>query len=399
MDKKTQTLSHKNINKTVGIITIQNIKNYGACLQSFALWYYINSLEYNCEIINLLTPAHKGYKKSKNFHTYEKKIGFIKRCYRNLRALANKIKEYYICFSEKNLLKNKNLNFERFNSQIKFSTLYKNADALYQNPPQYDIYITGSDQVWNPTLGFELEAYFLTFAPQNAKRIAYAPSIARNDLPPQFKSKYINWLKQYQHLSIREKSGQQIIESLLDLKIPVVLDPTFLLSPDEWEKQMSNINESGKFILCFTLSNNNLIEYAYQLSQEAQLPLVIISTYNLYKIKGAITILNAGPSELISYIYKAEMVLTDSFHGTALSIQLAKNFFSYKQKNKNNVPDISDRVQTIINLFNLNKHIITDYQKSYETLSRIQYDRYKLDKQIEVEREKSQNYLKHSLAF
>ena len=93
------------------------------------------------------------------------------------------------------------------------------------------------------------------------------------------------------------------------------------------------------------------------------------------------------------------MVLTDSFHGTALSIQLAKNFFSYKQKNKNNVPDISDRVQTIINLFNLNKHIITDYQKSYETLSRIQYDRYKLDKQIEVEREKSQNYLKHSLAF
>ena len=104
MDKKTQTLSHKNINKTVGIITIQNIKNYGACLQSFALWYYINSLEYNCEIINLLTPAHKGYKKSKNFHTYEKKIGFIKRCYRNLRALANKIKENYICFSEKNLL-------------------------------------------------------------------------------------------------------------------------------------------------------------------------------------------------------------------------------------------------------------------------------------------------------
>ena len=367
MDNKTQTLSQKNINKTVGIITIQNIKNYGACLQSFALWYYINSLGYNCEIINLLTPAHKGYKKSKNFHTYEKKIGFIKRCYRNLRALANKIKEYYICFSEKNLLKNKNLNFERFNSQIKFSTLYKNADALYQNPPQYDIYITGSDQVWNPTLGFELEAYFLTFAPQNAKRIAYAPSIARNDLPPQFKSKYINWLKQYQHLSIREKSG--------------------------------NINESGKFILCFTLSNNNLIEYAYQLSQEAQLPLVIISTYNIYKIKGAITILNAGPSELISYIYKAEMVLTDSFHGTALSIQLAKNFFSYKQKNKNNVPDISDRVQTIINLFNLNKHIITDYQKSYETLSRIQYDRYKLDKQIEVEREKSQNYLKHSLAF
>ena len=399
MDNKTQTLSQKNINKTVGIITIQNIKNYGACLQSFALWYYINSLGYNSEIINLLTPVHKGYRKSKNFHTYEKKISFIKRCYRNLKALAKHAKEYYISLSEKDLLKNKDLNFERFNNQIKFSILYKNADDLYRNPPQYDIYITGSDQVWNPTLGFELEAYFLTFAPQNAKRVAYAPSIARNDLPAQFKHKYINWLKQYQHLSIREKSGQQIIESLLGLKIPIVLDPTFLLSPNEWKKQMSNINEPHKFILCFTLSNNKLIEYANQLSKEAHLPLIIISTYNIYKTKGAITILNAGPSELITYIYKAEIVITDSFHGTAMSIQLAKNFFSYKQKNQDNVPDISDRVQTIINKFNLNNHIITNYQQSYEALSHIQYDRYELDKQIDIEREKSQKYLTHSLAF
>ena len=77
MENKTQAFSRKKINITIGIITIQNIKNYGACLQSFALWHAIQSLEYKCEIINLLTPAHKGFQKSKNFNTYEKRISFF----------------------------------------------------------------------------------------------------------------------------------------------------------------------------------------------------------------------------------------------------------------------------------------------------------------------------------
>ncbi len=73
---RTNTFNNKSaqkMQKNVGIITIQNIMNYGACLQSFALWYRIKSLGYNCEIINLLTPSHKGFKRAKNsVHMKEK---------------------------------------------------------------------------------------------------------------------------------------------------------------------------------------------------------------------------------------------------------------------------------------------------------------------------------------
>ena len=398
MESKTQSFSRKKINITIGIITIQNIKNYGACLQSFALWHAIQSLGYKCEIINLLTPAHKGFQKSKNFNTYEKRISLPKRCYRLCKEKINHIHQKILLINQMQQIKRKEYNFERFNSQISFSRIYKNADELYNNPPIYDIYVTGSDQVWNPTLGFELEAYFLTFTPQNTKKIAYAPSIARNDLPSQFIDKYRKWLKNYNHLSIREKSGQTILETILKKQVPLVLDPTFLLSKEEWISQMpKGITFPPKYILCFTLSDKKLVEYAVLISKEAQLPLLVISTYVNYKIKNAKMILDAGPSELISYIYNAEMVITDSFHGVAISIQLARNFFAYIKQQKKYVPDISDRIRTIINQFDLNEHIITDYRKRYKTLSQTQYDRHKLDKQINAERDKSLSYLKQSL--
>lgn len=384
--------------KTVGIITIQNIENYGACLQSFALWYYINSLGYKCEIIDLLTPVHKGYKKSKNFKTYQVNISCIKKYYRLIRGIIQKIKENIIFIRNRDNISTRQKNFSKFNKQIQYSTIYKNADALYNSPPLYDIYVTGSDQVWNPTLGFELEAYFLTFAPNNVKKIAYAPSIARNDLPEQFEVKYKKWLSKYNHLSIREKSGQNIINNILGVQVPVVLDPTFLLCKEEWINQMAkNIVNQDKYILCFTLSSKELINYASDIAKEANLELLVISTYNNYKIKDANIILDAGPAELLSYIYNAQFVITDSFHGVAMSIQLANNFFAYVKPIKKNIPDISDRIRTIIEMFNLNDHVISNLDTEFKDLNRIQLNRDKLDKLINIEREKSINYLKSAL--
>lgn len=398
----TDILNNKSSNikqKSVGIITIQNIMNYGACLQSFALWYKIKSLGYNCEIINLLTPSHKGFEKSKKFHTYEKKISFLKKTYRIGKQFLKKTKEKYLFWEEKEAIRKKHDNFINFNKQIDFSKEYKNSDALYKDPPTYDIYVTGSDQVWNPTLGFELEAYFLTFAVPNAKKIAYAPSIARNDLPPQFTDKYKKWLMSYDALSIREQSGQTIIRDIIGKQIQVVLDPTFLLSNQEWKSQMSQIFCPSKYILCFTLSDKNLIDYSINLSKESNLPLLIISTYINYKVDNAIVILDAGPAELISYINSAELVITDSFHGVAMSVQLAKNFFAYIKKNKTGIPDISDRIRTLLETFNLNDHIISNLSHKYSYFNNNRYDRTELNKLIDKARMKSQNFLIESLAL
>lgn len=96
--------------------------------------------------------------------------------------------------------------FQDFNSQIRLSKPYRGIDELYRNPPEYDVYITGSDQVWNPTQNYCLEPYFLTFVKnKNARKISYASSIGIDQLLPKEKKDFKRWLSSYNSISVREK--------------------------------------------------------------------------------------------------------------------------------------------------------------------------------------------------
>ena len=148
--------------KKIGIITIHNSPNYGASLQSFALYKYIEQQGYECELIDLHRPHYVDFKRSKKYLAYrENSIVKIKRIIK--RLIGRKSSLYF------SSAKNK---FDLFNRQIRLSRPYCGIDELYADPPHYDLYITGSDQLWNPAQPFCLEPYFLTFAPSEAKKIA-----------------------------------------------------------------------------------------------------------------------------------------------------------------------------------------------------------------------------------
>lgn len=349
----------------IGIITIHKSPNYGACLQSYALWKYIEQQGCECEIIDLCRPYQKEYVPSKKFHLMRQHNTFIDKCkYLVKKILHTKEKEKYLYFSAPAKRK-----FDDFNSLMNYSKKYLGIDSLYANPPLYDLYISGSDQLWNPTQPYCLEPYFLTFVPNNLKKISYATSIGITTLTKKEKQKFKKWLSSYDVISVREQQGKLLLESFLDNKdIQQVPDPTFLLDVEDWKKLAINPHEHRKYILLFTLQwAPLLVEYCKKLRDESNLELIVLTQIQPKDVSGEyIPITDAGPKEFIGYIANAELVITDSFHCTVFSIITGvKNFYSYISPLNNR----GSRITDLLDVFALNDHLLpTDLSIDYDEL-------------------------------
>ena len=155
--------------KRVGIITIHHSPNYGACLQSYALYKYIVQQGAYCEIIDVHRPIHSDYIYEKRYSSYRNNQ--FKPSVRIRKALKNIIKKV---LGRETVVKQftspiSEQRFKEFNSIIKYSQTYNRLSDLKKNPPVYDLYISGSDQLWNPAQPYCLEPYFLTFVPDGKR--------------------------------------------------------------------------------------------------------------------------------------------------------------------------------------------------------------------------------------
>lgn len=342
----------------IGIITIHKSPNYGGSLQSYALCNYLSSLAFECEVIDLYRPAIQGYKPSPSYPEL-----IPQRLRKN--SFAGRLKKYVNDFRDRHFekvfnsqLHQKSERFTDFWNKTKFSCPYHSIDELYDNPPIYDIYLTGSDQVWNPTIGFNIEPYFLTFAPQNSQRVSYASSIGLSSIPTHLYEFYRQWLKQYGAIGVRENQAKEIITKLLpEKKVEVVCDPTLLISSEEW-LSMAQKPTLSEYILCFTLSYKpELYKYAYGIAQSRKKKLVIFSHgYQDEQIKYATKVYDAGPCEWIGWIKYSDMVITDSFHCTIFSMHCRKHFLTYiAPTNKR-----GSRIVNLLGIVDLSSHIIRD---------------------------------------
>ena len=162
----------------IGIITIHNSTNYGASLQAWALYKFLVDCGFDCEVIDLHRPVHDDYIFSKRFTDYH---GMCKEAQRF--HLKKFIRTHIIKKKEPAGVAAREAKFTAFNGKIRLSRPYRSIDDLYAEPPAYDVYVTGSDQVWNPTQPFCIEPYFLTFVKDgNARKISYASSIGIESL-------------------------------------------------------------------------------------------------------------------------------------------------------------------------------------------------------------------------
>lgn len=376
----------------IGIITIHNSPNYGASLQSFALWKYLSNQGYKCEIIDLYRSDFYGFIESKKYKQYYKKQRKLKDIIKLAleKILHRKLSKQYYSRSMQ-------IKFEDFNNQIKMSAPYRCVDELYKNPPIYDIYITGSDQVWNPTQPYCVEPYFLTFVPQGCKRISYASSIGITDIPDDLKSEYKKWLSSYDAISVRENQAKKLLESFTDLHIDLTPDPTVILDADYWKSLATKPQISEPYILLFTLYHSlELKNFVSKIEKESNCKVLLLSQHYPKDIyKSFIHITDAGPKDFLGYIANAEMIFTDSFHCTIFSIILgAKNFYSYIHSSNKR----GSRITYLLQTFKLDDHLLnTEKNISYKDLCsrKINYD--EITKILEKEKYKGRDFLSKHL--
>ena len=379
----------------IGILTIQHSANYGACLQCFALWRYLTDAGYNAEIIDLHRPhGHADYIPSKRFRR-SRKINrtFLGKIKMFLKGVLGIKEPFHSLFNPE-----AKPAFDRFNSLMKLGPTYRGIDEMYANPPVYDVYMAGSDQLWNPTLAYCVEPYFLTFVSKKdgAVKLSYATSLGVSELLEKEKCDYKRWLEDFTAISVREKQAQQLLNSFVDKKIEQVADPTFLLDNSVWKDLAVKPQEEG-YVMLFTLSPMpEMLDYARRIQRESGKILIVVGQKEPDACDdNYIVVKNAGPSEWLGYIANADLVLTNSFHCTVFSLLLgAKNFFTYIAARDQR----GSRITDLFSLYGLNDHLLNgELVKSFAELETIQLDHDHINKIYQAEQMRSRAYLLKNL--
>lgn len=376
--------------KRVGIITLHGHYNYGNKLQNYALQETIKYLGCDVETVIICN----GIKKTNKPYNITKKIKEINNlsyreiCEKIYNRIENTISKKTMNYLYKRLINERIIKFKDFSSQYLSEKFFQNNDnELKLLSKKYDFFIAGSDQVWNPAHGNKLDIYFLSFAKKN-QRISYAPSFGVAHIPEGMKDNYITWLTQINYLSVREKTGAKIIKELTGIDVPVLLDPTLLVSKKKWlsiSKKALNRPE-GEYLLTYFLGKipNEAKKLIKDISKKHKMKVI-----KLADLKDKETYVT-GPSEFIDYINSASIFLTDSFHGVVFSILLETPFVVYERIGAS----MYSRIETILDKFNLRSREAKNINNLDDILN---IDFSHVPPILDEEREKALNYLKEAL--
>ena len=366
--------------KKVSLITLQNVPNYGSVLQCYATERIIKQLGYEVETINYMPKRM----------TKIGMLGAIKNKNKLLKkSLLARTTARIIIFPS--YLKRFNT-FESFRKQYlnQSEKIYLDNDSLINDVPKADIYCTGSDQVWNSEWNGGIDkALFLDFVPEGKKCIAYAASFGKSSLEKWEVLDTKLLLKKYSDILMREQSGVDIIKSL-GYDASNVVDPTLLLTGDEWRIISSNRFENDKYIFVYNLNRNQQVDiYASNLSKETGLKIKYLSyQYHEFYKKGKMYC-NPKVEDFLALIDNAKYVITDSFHATAFSINFNTPFvIVYPGK-------YSTRLQSILKITGLENRVAQDENDLDVVKRKIDFE--KVNKKINIERQKSLSRLKESL--
>ena len=370
--------------KTIGIITIHKIHNYGSLLQAYALQQVCEEMGFTVEIIDYNFPNE--------FHADNKYIT-------HGDTQPNEPKWIKMLFAKALIRQHKGIDTFVKKFQHLSGKSYSSPDELKVSPPAYDIYITGSDQLWNPRFCNGDPAFMLHFAPDDTLKISYAASIGANAIPAELFPRYKELLNRYAHISVRENSGRQVIKDIIGKDAEVVLDPTLLLNREEWNRIAAPERQFKKrYILCYYLNYTfNSFPYVdlladymqkqtgYEIVRVSRPPHKLFMPHTHYQV-------GATPEEFLALVRDSEMVLTTSFHGTAFAVNYCKPVFTIvKDKNASDSRQVS-----LMEKLGLEKQIlsITD---AFPTQDRFSYDVEEEQQCLRTLRQQSLDYLKNAL--
>ena len=382
--------------KKVGVITICKCNNYGAELQAFATYHILTLLGYDAEIIDYIYYKTWNFKDSKMSQSLipignkGKLLYWVK--YRFVNALVDRI----IPLISGNVKRRRErfIEFHQYNSR--FSRPFYSMPDLYNNVPVYDVYLTGSDQVWNPAASSSIEPYFLTFAPKGKKKIAYASSFGVSKIPDELKETYGKWLRSYTSIGVRETVGVTLVKELSGRESACVADPTLLLNKEQWKPFMKPYEGiPNDYILIYQLLPSvTLQQLALKIAKSKQCKVFYLAkrAFGIEVTKGIEVIYDAGPAEFLSLIANASCVVTNSFHGTAFSVNFGTPFYAVLKPNR----ESNARLTSLLGQVGLTDHILYEGD-SLANIHDSSFYKPTVREFLEDIRRKSLSYLKQAL--
>lgn len=355
--------------KKIGIITIHSDLNYGAALQAYALNQVLRNKGYESEVINYVKiPNHPPH--------YPFPINVI----------------FWI------MNRPRFTRFRKFLKDTVSKRSWNSVEELMDNfNENYDVVVSGSDQVWNPLCGGLNDqinpCYYLAFADHKKyKKVAYASSLGSYRFNEEELKIVKPWFEEYDHLSTREQSGKEYLEEVLKTTVPVVIDPTLLLDYKKWQSVQTPMKVTDKYVLVYYFDERDeVISIARKVADKHGYKVALITNMP-HHFKGVdINLRHVGPAQFLWLFDNASYVVTNSFHGTAFAINYNKPFISVIKRNS------PQRAQTLLNNVGIPERLLTDEKYLHSLTDDIDWNL--VNSRLNELRKDSLDYLYNAIEF
>lgn len=347
--------------KKIGVLTLDSHSyNYGGVLQQYALCHILEEAGFDTKIIE--------FDLSSEINTFSYKRSLFNL---NINKFTNRFKQWRKNTSKIDVSSYVSLRHEKFDQ---FRTEYLKLSKRYTSKNisdadnEFDLFICGSDQIWNP--GLNIPEFFLDFVLGSQRKIIYGASLGRDELTKRQLSIYKKMMLDLEHISVREDNAKTILQPLVSSEIEVVLDPILLVQPNKWKELVRNPQKmDSEYIFCHFLDNSTEKQKAAnKTSQELGLKIVTIPfLHDCYEKQsetfGDYRFCEIGPQEFLGLICNANLVLTDSFHATVFSILFRKNFWTFSRDC--GTYNMDSRIVTLLRYFELSNRMVGVSKEQY----------------------------------
>ena len=335
----------------INIITYTRTKNYGGILQAYGLYRYLQLEGYDVMFIDYV-PSRCNINDKKAFVddavSRSKIWGY------------NIITKWLFSVIRYPAMKRAYKPFIQFmDTHAMFTKAYYSEDELEQDIPNADVYITGSDQVWNSqfVVGNKIDRPFYLPFVNKGKRISYASSFGKDSIPDGHKRDVAKYISAYNAVSVREQTGKKLL-SELSIPSTVVVDPTILCPIEEWDA-LANITTDKNYILMYLISfNETIYQMALSIADVMGKKLICISLDNKdRRYVNESLVVTPSIEEWLSYIKQADGVITDSYHACVFSVLFHRQFIVNSGTRKG----MSSRIINLLSELGLESRIINSF--------------------------------------
>lgn len=361
--------------KKIGLCLAYSGTNYGQNLQAFATQQVVESYGFETEIIDYHSGHNKGIKPSYAALVVsgQKIADLVKK-----KTSGQKPDVSFDELHKKNdaIRKEKAEQFRK--TKLHHFVHCEGIDELRNHSRQYYAVLVGSDQIWLPSVAVS-NFYTLRFAAPGVRRISYATSLGVSSYPDYAKKPAAEFWNQIDFLSVREEQGKKIIQSIIDIPVEVVADPTYLLTKEQWVDLIPDkeIIKPG-YVLCYLLGNDeNVKKYCRRFADAHGLRLVSILSNECVSNDSEYcdeVLIGKGPEEFVNLIRHADYVMTDSFHGLAFSVINEKQFNIFYRKREDVKESRNSRIDNIVKTWGLESRLIKDPAAAPLDSGTIDYD-------------------------